>query len=60
MVRHYSTDNATLSFMQITQSSGIFYFLKIVSYVVLQDRINNLQKYINSTIISISMVSADT
>ena len=60
MVRHYSTDNATLSFMQITQSSGIFYFLKIVSYVVLQERINNLQKYINSTIISISMVSADT
>ena len=60
MVRHYSTDNATLSFMQITQSSGIFYFLKIVSYVVLQDRINNLQKYINSTIISISIFSADT
>ena len=28
MVRNYSPDNATLSFMQIENSTGIFKFLK--------------------------------
>ena len=32
MVRNYSTDNATLSFMQTKQSSGIFSFEKIEKY----------------------------
>ena len=74
MVRNYSTDNATLSFMQIKQSSGILWFLKIEKYMynynveliflylMLLYKIeqNNLQKTINSSNISISTVSVDT
>ena len=32
MVRNYSTDNATLSFIQTKQSSGIFSFEEIEKY----------------------------
>ena len=68
MVRNYSTDNATLSFMQIKQSSGIEkytynYNVELMFlYLMLLYKIeqNNLQKTINPSNISISTVSVDT
>ena len=66
MVRNYSTDTATLSFMQIKQSSGIImynYNVELIFlYLMLFYKIeqNNLQKTINSSNMSISMVSVDT
>ena len=71
MVKNYSVHNATLSFMQIKQLSGIFWFPKIEKYkynynveliflyLMLFFKIeqNDLQEAINSTNISISTVS---
>ena len=74
MIRNYSNEIANLSFMQIKQSSDIFQFLKMEKYKYNQNvelkflylllfykiEENNLQETVNSTNISILMVSGDT
>ena len=62
MVRNYSTDNATLSFMQIKKYMYNYNVEFIFLYLMLLYKIeqNNLQKTINSSDISISTVSVDT